>query len=234
MGNSLSEPSAGCFSPVLSSGCRNLMFLHFPRNLFISTHHRRGMEFHRTQIRNFARCDVERAFAHSGTKISLDSAPGPGFSCDSSTALRSLGVFARGLTAFTSGRPRTRNLFAKENPEKNARNWSIFTWSSCPPPVSSASPSWESPVDDSGSSPAKSSSAETDSGVASCPSTLPAATAPSIRLRSLPSDSTFPGSKHLGPSEDLHEPDLPHSLAGNHQREYAGTRGNHGICDQDN
>ena len=69
MGNSLSELCAGCFSLVPSSGCRNLMFLHLPGNLFLSSHHKRGMEFRRAQILKFERYNIERAFAHSRTKI---------------------------------------------------------------------------------------------------------------------------------------------------------------------
>ena len=69
MGNRLSEPSASCFSLGLSSGSRNLMFLYLPRNFLLSSHHRRGMDFHKTQIRKFARCNIVRAFAHSRTDI---------------------------------------------------------------------------------------------------------------------------------------------------------------------
>ena len=87
----------------------------------------------------------------------------------------------------------------------------------------STSVSWISLANSSGSSPAKSSSTETSSGVAYFPSTFPAGTAFGSDF-ALSSDSTFLGSKHLGPSEDLYEPDLPDSLAGNHEREHRKRR----------
>ena len=50
MGESLSEPSTGCCSLVLSSGWEDRAFLHFPCSLFLLSYHRRGKEFRTTQI----------------------------------------------------------------------------------------------------------------------------------------------------------------------------------------
>ena len=125
--NSWSECRAGCFGLVLSgsSGCWNFPFLHLPRYLLITS-------LHGGRAWNFTGPKFAKSHSRGATRkgrppvaeeqFSVNTSPDTGLPRGSPTALRAVSIFMRGLTACTSGRPRTRSLTPIESLEMNGSN----------------------------------------------------------------------------------------------------------------